>query len=89
MVAAGQHSCQRVELLAMGRLLIPTALFAMAVVLNGCGKPAEKSSTEASAPAPSPAARKCPDPNIRDPKDPCSPYYWKPKDSALKNAKSF
>lgn len=73
----------------MSRLLIPCAVFAMAVVLNGCGNPAEKSSTDGPPAAPSPAARKCPDPNIRDPKDPCSPYYWKPKDSALKNAKSF
>lgn len=89
MVAAGQHSGQRVELLAMCRLLIPTALFAMAVVLSGCGKPVEKSSAQGPATAPSPAARKCPDPDIRDSKDPCSPYYWKPKDSALKNAKSF
>ena len=73
----------------MSRLLIPSAVFAMAIGLTGCGQPAEKSSTEGPAAAPSAATRKCPDPNIRDPKDPCSPSYWKPKDSALKNAKSF
>ena len=89
MVTARQHPGQCVELLAMSRLLILCAVFAMAVVLNGCGNPAEKSSTDGPPAAPSPAARKCPDPNIRDPKNPCSPYYWKPKDSALENAKSF
>lgn len=73
----------------MARSLVPSALFTAALALAGCGKPAEKSSPETPAPASSPAARKCPDPSIRDPKDPCSPYYWHPKDSALKNAKSF
>lgn len=73
----------------MARILIPSAIFAMALALAGCGKPAEKSAAETPAAISAPAARKCPDPNIRDPKDPCSPYYWQPKDSALKNAKSF
>jgi hypothetical protein len=73
----------------MARSLIPSAIITTALLLAGCGKPADKSATETPAAASSQAGRKCPDPNIRDPKDPCSPYYWKPKDSALKNAKSF
>lgn len=73
----------------MARILISSLLFTTAVSLAGCGKPPEKSAAEAPAAVSAPTAHKCPDPNIRDPKDPCSPYYWRPKDSALKNAKSF
>lgn len=61
----------------------------MCLGLAGCSREAAQPSAGQKA-QPIPAAgRKCPDPNIRDSKDPCSPYYWKPKDSALKDAKIF
>lgn len=57
--------------------------------LAGCSREAaQPSAGQKAEPVPA-AGRKCPDPNIRDSKDPCSPYYWKPKDSALKDAKTF
>ena len=57
--------------------------------LTGCSREAAPPSTGQKAEPVPAAGRKCPDPNIRDRNDPCSPYYWKPKDSALKDAKSF
>jgi hypothetical protein len=55
--------------------------------LAGCSREAAQP-TAGQKPVPA-AGRKCPDPNIRDRNDPCSPYYWKPKDSVLKDAKTF
>jgi hypothetical protein len=75
----------------MLRSLKIAAPVAMLVCLGlvGCGRePAKPPAAQQSGPIPS-AAHKCPDPDIRDRNNPCSPYYWKPKDSALKNAKSF
>lgn len=57
--------------------------------LAGCSREAAPPSAGEKAAPVTAAGRKCPDPNIRDRNDPCSPYYWKPKDSALKDAKSF
>lgn len=71
----------------MARQIIAQATLVLALTLSGCGKPADKPPTAQASGVPN--EKKCPDPNIRDSKDPCSPYYWKPKDSALKNAKSF
>jgi hypothetical protein len=71
--------------------LRPAATLAalMCLGLAGCSREAAQPSADQKA-KPVPAAdRKCPDPNIRDRNDPCSPYYWKPKDSALKDAKTF
>ena len=61
----------------------------MCLGLAGCSREAaQPSAGQKAEPVPA-AGRKCPDPNIRDSKDPCSLYYWKPKDSALKDAKTF
>ena len=71
--------------------LRPAATLAalMCLGLAGCSREAaQPSAGQKAEPVPA-AGRKCPDPNLRDSKDPCSPYYWKPKDSALKDAKSF
>ena len=71
--------------------LRPAASLAALICLGlaGCSREAaQPSAGQRAEPVPA-AGRKCPDPNIRDSKDPCSPYYWKPKDSALKDAKSF
>lgn len=57
--------------------------------LAGCSREAAPPSAGQKAEPVPAAGRKCPDPNIRDRNDPCSPYYWKPKDSALKDAKTF
>ena len=57
--------------------------------LAGCSREAAQPSAGQKAGSVPAVGHKCPDPNIRDRNDPCSPYYWKPKDSALKGAKSF
>jgi hypothetical protein len=75
----------------MLRSLTIAAPVAMLVCLSlgGCGrKPTKPPAAQQAVPIPS-AVHKCPDPNIRDSTNPCSPYYWKPKGSALKSAKSF
>jgi hypothetical protein len=70
-------------------LIVSPMLVAAALSVGGCGRQASKPvAPEPPTPASAPG-RKCPDPNIRDTKDPCSPYYWQPKGSALKNAKTF
>ena len=61
----------------------------MCLGLAGCSREAARPSAGQKAEPVPVAGRKCPDPNIRDRKDPCSPYYWKPKDSVLKDAKTF
>jgi len=71
--------------------MIRNLLAAAAVLtLAACGKPASQAAQPATpASAPAPAKQKCPDPDIRDMNNPCSPYYYKPAHSKLGNTKSF
>ncbi|CAN7657155.1 hypothetical protein LJR225_005207 [Phenylobacterium sp. LjRoot225] len=72
------------------RLILKVVTLAAALALAGCGKPAPQAAqTPAPASAPVPAKQKCPDPDIRDMNNPCSPYYYKPTHSKLGNTKKF
>jgi hypothetical protein len=51
-------------------------LAAASLTLSGCGRPAETATSQPEATPVAKAGKKCPDPNIRDMKDPCSPYYY-------------
>jgi hypothetical protein len=67
--------------------IIPLAALLLAT-LSGCSR----SATQQEMPNTSNtviSGRKCPDPDIRDSKNPCSPLYWNPKDSSLRNSEKF
>lgn len=56
-------------------------------VVSGCGpRETAKSSTPSTAKG-ALAGRRCPDPNIRDAKDPCSPSYLSPYKPRFKRDK--
>ncbi len=59
------------------RLPVIQALLIAATCLSACG-PQKQSKAPAEKSAGSKSARKCPDPDLRDKTDPCSPMYLTP-----------
>lgn len=62
-------------------------LLILCLAVTACGKAGDHTNMPTNA-APS-AVHKCPDPNIRDQNNPCSPYYYKPPVNSFKGQKSF
>lgn len=60
----------------MRNLTSIVVLAAGSLALAGCGRPAETATAQPEAAPVAKAGRKCPDPNIHDNKDPCSPNYY-------------
>lgn len=67
-------------------LLILLAALCAGAGLSACSPSPEKAQSDAAETIP---AKKCPDVNIRDRNDPCSPLYFKKKGSALKDRDSL
>jgi hypothetical protein len=68
------------------RIARTIALCSLALVVSSCGRPTE--AQREAAPA-AKTEKKCPDPNIHDSTDPCSPNYYKPVQGSFKDDKGL
>lgn len=61
---------------------------AASLIIASCS-PAPSQQAESPRPTLTGKKHKCPDPDIRDMNNPCSPYYYKPSQGSFKDVKSF
>jgi len=61
-------------------------VFALAFAVASCSRPQEATNISA---AQQTVEKKCPDPNIHDSSDPCSPNYYKPVQGGFKGDKGL
>jgi len=61
-----------------------TMVLMLAFAVASCGRPQEATTNSAAKPS---VEKKCPDPDIHDSSNPCSPNYYKPVQGGFKGEK--